>query len=172
MTARDVSIRTEAPANRDAVRAVNVAAFERNAEADLVDRLRDEASPVVSLIAEREGDIVGHILFTPVTVEDDSASWSAMALGPMAVLPDVQRQGIGSALVEQGLRRCAALNVPAEFVLGHPDYYPRFGFGPASKYGCRCAWDVPDDVFLARRFNNSLIAPGLVRYHPSFGSTT
>lgn len=167
-----VTIRHEEPADRAAVHAVNVAAFERSAEADLVDHLRDQASPIVTLVAERDGDIVGHILFTPVTVDGDGDSWAAMALGPMAVRPDVQRQGVGRALVKEGLRRCKELNVPAVFVLGHPDYYPRFGFEPASRHGCRCQWDVPDDVFMVRLLRGHNTAGGLVQYHKAFDAVT
>lgn len=165
-------VREERAADRDAVWAVNRYAFDQDDEAILVERLRVESSPIVSLVAELDGKVVGHILFTPVTVEGDGDSWQAMALGPMAVRPNVQQRGIGSALVEQGLRRCEVLGVPAVFVLGHPTYYPRFGFEPASRYGCRCQWDVPDDVFMVRWLRVRQVAGGLALYHEAFDSVT
>jgi putative acetyltransferase len=140
-------IRPEDPHDRAAVHAVNEAAFETSAEADLVDALRGKAQPLVSLVAEIAGLVVGHILFSPVTLAGQSGHM-LMGLGPMAVIPQHQRQGIGSALVREGLKRCAALGCEAVVVLGHPAYYPRFGFVPASRYGISSEYDVPDDVFM------------------------
>lgn len=169
MMTHNIIIRQEVKADYDAVHAVNVATFARLDEAQLVDRLRKNVSPCISLVAERNGDVVGHIFFTPVRVEcDDEANWNAMALGPMAVIPKYQRQGIGGRLIHEGLKHCAAMETPAVFVLGHPDYYPRFGFEPASKYGCRCQWDVPDDVFMVLKLSGAPLRSGLVRYHAEF----
>lgn len=140
-------IRPEDPNDLAAVHAVNEAAFETSAEADLVDALRGKAQPLISLVAEVAGSIVGHILFSPVKLADQSGHM-LMGLGPMAVIPQHQRQGIGSALVREGLNRCAALGCDAVVVLGHPAYYPRFGFVPASRYGVSSEYDVPDDVFM------------------------
>lgn len=140
-------IRPEDPNDLAAVHAVNEAAFETSAEADLVDALRGKAQPLISLVAEVAGSIVGHILFSPVKLADESGHM-LMGLGPMAVIPQHQRQGIGSALVREGLNRCAALGCDAVVVLGHPAYYPRFGFVPASRYGLSSEYDVPDDVFM------------------------
>ncbi len=136
----DVHVREETPADRDAVRRVNDAAFGRDAEGRLVDALRGAVSPVVSLVACDGDEVVGHVLFTPVTVD---GAWTAMALGPMAVAPERQRAGVGSALARAGLDACRALGHDVVFVLGHPEYYPRFGFVPAPPRGLTCKWPVP-----------------------------
>ncbi|MDH3509004.1 MAG: N-acetyltransferase [Gammaproteobacteria bacterium] len=151
-------IRPEDPSDLAAVHAVNEAAFETSAEADLVDALRGKAQPLVSLVAEVAGSVVGHILFSPVTLAGQSGHM-LMGLGPMAVIPQHQRQGIGSALVREGLNRCAALGCEAVVVLGHPAYYPRFGFVPASRYGISSEYDVPDDVFMIME-----LQPGSLRH--------
>jgi len=164
----NIIIRDEQSRDHATVRAVNIAAFAQEDEALLIDRLRDIGVPMVSLVAEIDGTIVGHILFTPVVVEADDAPWQAMAIGPMAVEPKWQRRGVGSALVEEGLQRCNETRTPAVFVLGHPSYYPRFGFTPASRIGCRCQWNVSDDVFMAKVLAPSEVYGGLVHYHPIF----
>jgi putative acetyltransferase len=140
-------IRPENPDDLAAVHAVNEAAFETSAEADLVDAMRGNAEPLISLVAEVAGSVVGHILFSPMTLADQSEHL-LMGLGPMSVLPDHQRRGIGSALVGEGLKRCAELGCDVVVVLGHPTYYPRFGFVPASRYGISSDYDVPDEVFM------------------------
>ena len=119
-------VREEAPADIPHVHALNCAAFESSTEARIVDALRGQPD-VISLVAEEDGHVVGHIMFSPVRLRgaDDVR---AMALAPMAVAPARQRAGIGSALVRDGLARCRELGVDALFVVGHPEYYPRFGF--------------------------------------------
>jgi len=139
-----VIIRREAAGDIPAIRRVNLAAFPTPGEADLVDALRDRADAFISLVAARNGDIVGHILFTPVTVErPDGSSSPALALGPMAVLPEHQRQGIGSQLVRDGLHHCAKRGHAVVFVLGHPEFYPRFGFTPAPHWDLRASGACP-----------------------------
>jgi len=168
-----VRIRAEEERDRAAVHALNAAAFETRAEADLVDALREKAEPFLSLVAEEEGDdgaeIVGHILFTPVTVAGHSEV-KILGLAPMAVAPERQRRGIGSALVQAGLDRCRRRGFDAVVVLGHPDYYPRFGFVPATRFGLGCEWDVPEEAFLALELRAGALrgVAGTVRYHPAF----
>ena len=142
------SVRRERPADIAAVRRVNLAAFEGPAEAEIVDRVRRAGGAQLSLVAEVGGELVGHILFSEVTVgEGDGAR--GMGLAPMAVLPDHQNRGVGSALVRAGLERLRAGGCPFVVVLGHPAYYPRFGFAPASRRGVACDYEgVPDDAFL------------------------
>lgn len=164
-------VRSETDADRAAVRTVNEAAFESSAEADIVDSLRArEGGEVVSLVAERDGVIVGHILFSRVAIAGHE-ELKLMGLGPMAVLPRHQRKGVGSALVLDGLIRCREIGTQAVVVVGHPQFYPRFGFVPASRYAIRCEYDVPDDVFmlveLARGSLNGV--SGLVVYDEAFG---
>lgn len=162
-------IRTQSADDDGAVRQVNEAAFPTPVEADLVERLRAEADPVISLVAEDDGAIVGHILFSPVTLAADS-DFAAFALGPMAILPARQRQGIGSNLVRAGLDECARLGCRAVFVLGHPDYYPHFGFVPASRYGIFSQFEVPDEVFMVLELEPGALGgkAGKMRYHAAF----
>lgn len=163
------SIRLDTDADYQAVRTVNELAFERPAEADLVDALRVTGAAVLSLVAEQEGNIVGHILFSPVSLSGPTAVKMA-GLAPMAVLPSCQRQGIGSALVREGLRRCKDAGFGAVVVLGHPQYYPRFGFVPAAQHGLRSEYDVPDDVFMVVELRGGALTgtAGLVRYDKAF----
>lgn len=123
-----ITIRDETAADRDAVRHVNEQAFGRADEADLVDALRAGGYVQVSLVAQLDGRIVGHILFSDLSIESETGSIDALALAPMAILPAYQRQGIGSELVREGLATSLRRGHRAVVVLGHPDFYPRFGF--------------------------------------------
>ena len=163
-------LRPESAADHAVVRTVNTRAFGRPGEADLVDALRRTATPFVSLVAEEADRVVGHICFTPVMVETSGDDPLLMGLAPMAVLPEQQRQGIGSALVRAGLEACRALGADAVVVLGHPAYYPRFGFRPAEAFGLRCIYDVPPDAFMALELRNGALddVHGTVRYHAAF----
>ncbi|MBI4616546.1 MAG: N-acetyltransferase [Planctomycetes bacterium] len=153
------------------MRAVTLAAFPTRAEADLVDALRAGAEPFVSLVAEQGGAIVGHITFSPVTL-DALAELRIAGLGPMAVAPAHQRRGIGSALVRAGLDTCRTLGFAAVVVLGHPGFYPRFGFAPSVRFGFRSEYDVPEDVFMALELVPGALrgSTGTARYHPAFGT--
>ncbi|HYH47212.1 MAG TPA: N-acetyltransferase [Thermoanaerobaculia bacterium] len=165
----EAMIRSELAGDRAAVRAVNESAFGRREEADLVEALHGAGAAVVALVAEVDGVVVGHILFSPVEVEG-SAGQRLLGLAPMAVAPHLQRSGIGSRLVRAGLERCRELGAAGVVVLGHPEYYPRFGFAPAGRLGLRCEYDVPPEVFMAQElFPGGLSGvSGLVRYHPAF----
>jgi putative acetyltransferase len=164
-------IRPEQPGDQAGVRAVNVAAFETPAEADLVDALRAQARPLVSLVAEEAGAIVGHILFSPVTLPGHPAL-ALTGLAPMAVAPARQRAGIGSALVRAGLDACRRLPADAVVVLGHPGYYPRFGFAPGVRSGLGCEYDVPAAAFMVLELRPGALrgATGTVQYHAAFAS--
>jgi putative acetyltransferase len=163
-------IRRESEADHAAVRALNEAAFETAAEANLVEALRAKRISLVSLVAESGGTVVGHILFSPVMLAERS-DLNAMGLGPMAVLPDHQRKGVGSALVREGLARCRQLGCRAVVVVGHPNYYPRFGFVPGTRYGIRCEYDVPADVFMIAELEKGALngVAGVARYDNAFG---
>ena len=165
-----LTIRPETPQDYAAVRAVNERAFEGPAEADLVDRLRHAVERYLSLLAEDEGHVVGHIFFSPVEVEPAATPFPLMGLAPMAVLPECQRQGVGSALVHEGLQACREVGGEAVVVLGHPGYYPRFGFKPAESYGLHCEYDVPAEVFMASELTPGAFdgLRGLVKYHAAF----
>jgi putative acetyltransferase len=164
-----VLIRSEKEEDVAAVHALNTAAFASAAEADLVDALRQQAHPVVSLVAEDNGSMVGHILFSPIALSGHPGL-RIMGLAPMAVAPARQNQGIGSALVRAGLERCRELGFGAVVVLGHPRYYPRFGFCPAARFGLRCEYDAPDEAFMAVELQPRYLRgkSGTVRYHVAF----
>jgi putative acetyltransferase len=165
-----VQIRLETPDDIPGIHQVNRRAFETATEADLVDALRRQADPFVSFVAVVDGEVAGHILFSPVTLSSNPAL-RVMGLAPMAVLPDRQQQGIGSALVRAGLEECRRLDASGIVVLGHAAYYPRFGFVPASRFGVTCEYDVPDEVFMAMELKAGALKerPGVIRYHAAFG---
>jgi putative acetyltransferase len=162
-------IRAEEERDRAAVRDIVASEFDTGAEADLVDALRDQAAPIVSLVAEEDGAVVGHALFTPVTLDGDSGA-KLMGLAPLAVTPAQQGKGLGAALVREGFARCRELGYGAVVVLGHPEYYTRFGFSPAVKFGLRSEYAVPDDAFMALELEPGALAgkSGLVKFHAAF----
>jgi putative acetyltransferase len=165
-----IIVRAETPEDVAAVRRVNELAFGRAEEAALVDALRAAACPHISLVAEAEGQVVGHIFFSPVTLETEDRAPAMLGLAPMAVLPEYQNQGIGSHLVREGLNECRRTGCDAVVVLGHPEYYPRFGFVPASRKGLRCEYPAPDEAFMVLELTpGGLSAQGLVKYRPEFG---
>ena len=166
-----MEIRPERPTDIPGTRSVNLTAFKTSTEANLVDLLREQAKPNVSLVADDRGAIVGHILFTPVTLIDHP-ELRIIGLAPMAVVPAKQRQGIGSALIHAGRERCRQLGFGAVIVLGHAEYYSRFGFTPASRFCLDCEYDVPEDVFMALELEPGILSgkPGTIRYHPAFSS--
>lgn len=123
-----IRIRPEQPDDYRAVHRVHAAAFPTEAEANLVDRLRQAGKAIVSLVAEVDGSVVGHVLFSPVTIQGEAAVYTGLGLAPVAVLPAHQNQGIGGQLITQGLAVCRQLGQPWVVLLGHPSYYPRFGF--------------------------------------------
>ena len=141
-------VRLERPEDSSEIRRVNELAFGQPAEADLVEKLRHACADSLSLVAE-DGGVVGHVLFTPVVVERAARRVAGMGLAPLAVLPDRQRQGIGSRLVEQGLEILRERGCPFVVVVGHPEYYPRFGFERASTHGLASQWaGIPDEAFM------------------------
>jgi putative acetyltransferase len=165
-----LTIRRETPKDIDSIRYVNEQAFGQKEEAEIIDKLRKRDVVTLSLVAVQADQIVGHILFSPVSVESEHSSFEAITLAPMAVLPEYQRKGIGSQLVRIGLEECRRLGHEIVVVLGHPDYYPRFGFVPASTYGIKCKYDVPDEVFMALELRQGALSgrSGVVKYQPEF----
>ena len=160
------AIRRERPEDVDAIRRVNEAAFGQPDEARLVDALRGAATPFLSLVADDDGTVVGHICFTPVELDGTTI----LGLAPMAVVPERQRHGIGSRLVEAGLEECRRAGFGAVVVLGHPEYYPRFGFEPAAPKGIVSEYDVPAPVFMILELVPGALAgrKGVARYHRAF----
>src|SRR5262245_43058576 len=130
-----LTVRAEQPGDAAAVYRVHAAAFPTDAEANLVDRLRQAGKALVSLVAADEGEVVGHVLFSPVTVTGQAGTTDGIGMAPLAVLPAQQRRGIGSALTLAGLDRCRVDGYGFVVLLGHPSYYPRFGFRRARDFG-------------------------------------
>jgi putative acetyltransferase len=163
-------IRPECPADFDAIRHVNRRAFGKDQEADLVDALRANDAVLLSLVATLDDQVVGHILYSPVMLGRTTGA----GLGPMAVLPEYQLQEIGSRLVTTGNESLKENGFPFVVVLGHPEFYPRFGFTPASALGITCQWDVPDDVFMVLVLDESKKAgiAGLAKYRDEFLAVT
>jgi len=163
-------IRREGWEDLPLIRRINEEAFGRKEEADLVDALRKYGGSIISLVAVQDEEVVGHILFSPVRIESGSSGVRAAGLGPMAVLPAHQKKGIGSKLVKRGLEESRKAGYKIIFVLGHPGFYPRFGFMPAKQFGICPPWDVPDDVFMALEIFPGALAksPGIVRYLSEF----
>jgi putative acetyltransferase len=152
-----VTIRPETPSDAPGVRLVNEAGFGRRDEADIVDRLREDVVTYLGLVAVEADRVIGHIAFSGITMEPPRPDRLAVGLAPMAVLPQRQREGIGSALVREGLSACRRAGADLVFVLGHPTYYPRFGFEPAANFGVRCAFEVPPEAFLVLALSSNAL---------------
>jgi putative acetyltransferase len=164
-------IREERPEDIPAIYKVNEMAFGRGEEAQLVDRLRARKAIVHSLVAVQDGEVAGHVLFSPVLLHSETGVIHVIAgLGPAAVLPGCQGQGIGKALIEAGVEHCRDSGYRALIVLGHPEYYPRFGFLPAVRSGIRCAFEVPDEAFMVLELVDGALdgVRGVAHYHPEF----
>lgn len=164
-----LELRPERPADLPGIDELNVAAFGRPDEARIVAALRaaEGFDPRLSLVAAEGDRIVGHLLLTPVPVGERETA-TVVALAPMAVHPGRQKQGIGSGLVRAGLEAARARGYRGMVVLGHPEYYPRFGFVPASRFGIRAPFAAPDEAFLARELVPGGLAgvSGTVKFPP------
>lgn len=165
-------VRAEYAADCEAIRAVNVRAFGRENEGRLVDALRASAHfiPELSLVAVDEGRVVGHILFSRIHIRTPDRVVPALALAPMAVLPERHHQGIGSALVQRGLEECRRLGHQIVVVVGHPRYYPRFGFSSARAKGLEAPF--PDPVFMVQELTPGAFdgVAGTVEYPLAFAA--
>jgi putative acetyltransferase len=164
-----VLVRTESAEDRAAIYAVNEAAFGGREESELVDRLREDGSVLLSLVAEIEGRVAGHILFSRMFLDTGADLFPAAALAPMAVLPERQRQGIGGALIRAGLDAMRAQGERIVIVVGHAEYYPRFGFSP--KLAAALESPFPPEVFMALELAPAALdgVRGKVRYAAPFG---
>ena len=172
MPALTINVRPETAADISDIRAVNESAFPTRSEADLVDLCRSRGRIVLSLVALVDGKVVGHILFTPVTLDPPHPGWVGVGLGPIAVHPDYQRQGVGSRLVTIGLELCRSNGADFVVLLGDPGYYMRFGFIPAREFGLGSTYEDLDE-FQARELNPGVLrgAKALVKYTPEFAET-
>ena len=165
-----ISVRFERPDDAAGIRETNQLAFESPLEADLVDALRGSAD-YLSLVATSDEQIVGHILFTPIRLEPPVAVRIA-GLAPMAVRPQHQRRGVGGQLIRAGLDECRRTGYSAVVVLGHPEYYPRFGFVPGHTFGLTCEFPSPPEAFMAIELVPDALAgtTGVVCYRPEFSA--
>jgi putative acetyltransferase len=163
--------RPERPADMLAIRSVVSAAFPDSGEAGLVDALRLAARPFVSLVAELDGEVVGHIALTPVAFDPmSSRDRLALGLAPLSVAPAHQRHGVGTALVEAAVAESRELGADVVVVLGDPAYYARFGFEPASRLRLRCVYEAPEDAFQALVLKAFEVRPAMttVLFRPEF----
>lgn len=165
-------IRGETRADYDGIRKANKKAFKGKAESKLVDALRESEgySPALSLVAELAGQVVGHILFSPINIKGPAGETPALALAPMCVLPEHQNRGIGSAMVRRGLEECRKAGHKLVVVVGHEDYYPRFGFVKAGEKGLKLPFEAPPEVFMVLELAPGALAgvSGEVVYPPAF----
>ena len=162
-----IVIRSETKADIGAIHEVTVAAFKtleisNHTEQFIIAALREANALSVSLVAELDGRVVGHIAFSPVTTSDGTPNW--YGLGPVSVLPEYQRRGIGKALIQEGLARIKAMNAQGCCLVGHPNYYRKFGFRNVSGFGHE---GVPQDVFFALSFEG-YTPQGTVTFHEAF----
>ena len=168
----EIHIRPELQTEYQLVEKVNRDAFNRDEEANLVQKLRSTPNyiPELSLVACNKNEIIGHIMFTKVRIINEDTEYSSIALGPMSVLPKFQKKHIGSQLVLAGLDAAKELGHPHVIVLGHENYYPKFGFVPAKTFGLLPSFDVPSTYFMARELSKDSLAKikGFVVYDDVF----
>lgn len=168
----NLRVRAELATDKDDVFNINTRAFEQPNEAHLVDAIRRSGQAALSLVALLDEKLVAHIMYSPVRVENNPKNYTVWGLGPIAVLPENQRQGIGKALLKTSLEQCRARGVAAVVLLGHSSYYPKFGFEPAAAYGLSFKGEFSGDAFMVLeliegvRFSLS----GAVYYVPAFDS--
>ncbi|MEN6442596.1 MAG: N-acetyltransferase [Methanoregula sp.] len=167
-------VRSELPVDHSQIFDVNVQAFGEDEEARLINTLRDSGAfdPALSIVADHNDTVIGHILFPPVTIESPDGDVPALALALLSVHPDFQGQGIGSALVEEGLRECRRLGNRICIVVGHPLYYPHFGFMSGREQGISVEFPCPDEALMALSLVPGALdgVGGMVRYHPALSS--
>lgn len=168
------AIRNERPGDELAIRKVVEQAFGQSTEADLIDALRRSRALSLSLVAELNDEIAGHVAFSDVTIVSPHATQDAVGLAPLAVLPARQQRGIGAALMQRGLEECRALGHKIVIVLGDPLYYSRFGFERASNHGIDCPYQVPPEAFMVAELVPGALAGyrGVVRYRPEFDAVS
>ena len=170
-----IEIRPETVDDIERIDEINRLAFEGEEESGLVRAIRNDPEfiPQLSLVAVKNDRVVGHILFSAVKIMTSDGEVPALALAPMAVDPEYQNQGVGSELVRSGLMACSQLGHKIIIVIGHPDYYPRFGFKPAREFGLEVPFDAPDEAFLVLGLEPGVLnnVSGVVRYSSPFSSS-
>lgn len=168
-----MQIRTARPGDYSFVYSVVNQAFNQKGESGLIERLRKDPAfiPELSLVAELDNQVVGHILFSRLHILSGTKMHLSLALAPISVLPAYQKQGIGKSLMEFGLQRAKEMGETSVIVLGHPAYYPKFGFKPSSIWGISCPLEVPDNAFMALELKRGCLegVKGMVKYADAFG---
>lgn len=178
MKRNDYIIRQENPGDYSGIRETNLMAFDKGEnEARLVELIRNSEHFILdlSLVAVKDdGEVFGHILFSIINLVAEQGTVPTLGLAPMAVKPDYQNNGIGSDLVNEGIKACKALGYNHIFVLGHPNFYPRFGFSPASQFGIDSPFPVPDEVFMALELEKGSLSglQGKIEYPPAFNAVS
>jgi putative acetyltransferase len=171
-----LTIRTETLEDYAAITKINDLAFGRLEEGKLVEVLRqlEGFDPKLSLVAERDDEIIGHILLNPVTIQGDAGVYPSLSLGPIAVLPEYQNQGVGGRLIEAGHRGALELGYDSVVLLGHPSYYPRFGYRMAKIWGLTNPWGINDEPFMAIELVEGSLEgkAGMVIYPDAFNEAT
>lgn len=167
-----MNIRDELSSDIEKIWKINTDAFGTEDEANLVNALRSSGCSYISLVAETEDKVVGYILFTPVELSGNQNNLKIAGLAPMAVSSQYQNKGIGSKLVKAGLDHCKSLGYDAVVILGHPNYYPKFGFIPSVKFGIKSEYEVPDEVFMILELVQGSLKnhKGIIKYHEAFNS--
>jgi len=162
-----VIVRKEKPSDYKSIRKINDLAFGQAQEGRVIDKIREIDQSAISLVAEYNDEVVGHIFFSSAQIDGHPEITKGMGLAPMAVLPKFQRLGIGGKLINEGIHIIKNNSTPFIIVLGHPEYYPKFGFEPASKYGLTCQWnDISDDAFMVMILDQERMesVSGIARY--------
>jgi putative acetyltransferase len=171
-----IVIRPEQKEDIERIKEINDLAFNGLNESKLIAGVRDSEYfiPELSLVAVNENQVIGHILFSIISIETEDGHVPTIGLAPMAVHPDFQNQGIGSYLVSEGIQRCKGLNYEHVFVLGHPNFYPKFGFIPSTVKGIRSPFPVPDEVFMVNEIREGSLTDisGKIVYPPAFDSVS
>ncbi|MCD6106616.1 MAG: N-acetyltransferase [Caldisericaceae bacterium] len=167
----NIVIRKEEEKDYKQVYEVNKLAFQQENESILIEKIRkgENFIPDLSLVAEIDNRIVGHILFSKIKIVGDSI-FESIALAPMAVIPAFQKQGVGSKLIKKGMAKAKELGFDSIIVLGHKDYYPKFGFERASKWNIKCPFKVPEEAFMAIALTKKALEDkaGTVKYPDEF----
>jgi putative acetyltransferase len=166
-----IIIRQEIASDYEKVYEINKLAFQQESESKIIEQIRkgNNFIPELSLVAEVNSEIVGHILFSKIKIVGDS-TFDSLALAPMAVIPEFQKRGIGSKLIRRGIEKAKELGFDSIIVLGHKDYYPKFGFQKASKWGIQCPFEAPEEAFMAIELTEKALdgKSGIVHYPDEF----
>ena len=174
MTSNHILIRHEQPSDYSQIFSVHKLAFNRTDEADLVNSLRrsDQFIPKLSLVAELNGEIIGHIVYTKIEIHQGQERFESIALAPLSVRPDFQKSGVGSKLIRTSLSLAAELNYSSVIVLGHEHYYPKFGFIATERWGIKTSFDVPASFLMGLELQPGSLenVSGVITYAPEFSA--